>query len=196
MRSFPIPHSRTEKLSKTNSSRDSTLLPADQSNRIKEEQLRKEEEKLREVELKVQVSWDSSSLVLLAVRFLVADRPLSSIFYPYQREIQERRQELVSLSSSFIRNSLSFLSTRADFSFLSPPFPTPSWSRKKPFETSNLVSPLKDFSSRRATKPTASPRPFFFPLFPYPRLLYARSFPSFHSFSFTLLPYVCFSFSG
>jgi cell division control protein 11 len=69
---------RTEKLSRTVSSdaHDSSILPeelATQSVRLKEEQLRKEEEKLREIELKV------------------------------QREINEKRQELLAKEES-LRN--------------------------------------------------------------------------------------------
>ena len=66
---------RTEKLSRTvhSDTQDSSILPeelASQSVRLKEEQLRREEEKLREIELKV------------------------------QREINEKRQELLAKEES------------------------------------------------------------------------------------------------
>ena len=68
---------RTEKLSRTvHSEQDSSILPEDlatQGMRLKEEQLRREEEKLREIELKV------------------------------QREINEKRQELLAKEES-LRN--------------------------------------------------------------------------------------------
>lgn len=67
----PTPFSRTEKLSRSTNNRESTILPdglsssVNTSARLKEDQLRKEEEKLRESELKI------------------------------AREIAERRQELL-----------------------------------------------------------------------------------------------------
>jgi len=69
---------RTEKLSRTvhSDAHDSSILPeelASQSVRLKEEQLRREEEKLREIEVKV------------------------------QREINEKRQELLAKEES-LRN--------------------------------------------------------------------------------------------
>lgn len=82
---------RTEKLSRTvQSDQDSSVLPEDlasQGMRLKEEQLRREEEKLREIELKV------------------------------QREIQEKRQELLAKEES-LRNLESRLAAQgqnADF---------------------------------------------------------------------------------
>jgi cell division control protein 11 len=81
---------RTEKLSRTvnSDSHDSSLLPeelASQSVRLKEEQLRREEEKLREIELKV------------------------------QREINEKRQELLAKEES-LRNLESRLAAQGSAS--------------------------------------------------------------------------------
>jgi len=83
---------RTEKLSRTvhSDSHDSSILPEDlatQSVRLKEEQLRKEEEKLREIELKV------------------------------QREINEKRQELLAKEESLrnLESRLAAQGSQADF---------------------------------------------------------------------------------
>jgi len=83
---------RTEKLSRTvhSDTQDSSILPeelATQSVRLKEEQLRREEEKLREIELKV------------------------------QREINEKRQELLAKEESLrnLESRLAAQGTSGDF---------------------------------------------------------------------------------